>query len=315
VQAAREAARRTQCVNNVKQLALACHNFHDTYQILPHGRKYDRWDSYTWTQYILPYIEQSVIAENYFTLNATGFFTGYPGPNGPIGDDPRLRTARHAVINAFLCPSSGSVTTNELGSAAYGFVKGNYRGSAGSGDMYGDPPPGLTGGPWGIGVFGVRPNQSVDAVPTSGFVPHTGWNFATILDGTSNTAMISEALTGQTSAGWGGVIGETVYGNMGGGLYSHATTPNTSAADRPIGPCPRDMGDFTYRPPCVSLGGSAWWTRSGVGAYATARSLHRGGGVTVGMADGSVRFVTDSIDLTVWRALGTREGSDIGTLP
>ena len=196
VQAARESARRTQCTNNLKQLALACHNFHDTYQILPHGRKYDRWDSYTWSEYILPYIEQQVTADNYFTLGSTGFVTSYPGPNGPIGDDQRLRDARHAKIKAFLCPSNGSEMTNELQTASFGLVKGNYRGCTSSGDMYGSQPSGLAVGPWGIGVFGVVPNQSIDPVPAAGFVRHLGNNMATILDGTSNTAMLSEGAAG-----------------------------------------------------------------------------------------------------------------------
>lgn len=314
VQAAREAARRTQCTNNLKQLSLACHNFHDTYSMLPRGRKYDRWDTYTWTQYVLPYIEQQSIQENYFTLNSFGFVTAYPGPNGPIGDDPRLRTARHAEIKAFLCPSGGSAATNEIGTTAFGMVKGNYRGCVGTGDMYGSQPSGLSGGLFGLGIFGVVPDQSSDPTPTAGFVGAPPTSLAAVTDGTSNTAMLSEALTGRTSAGWGGPIGAIIYGNMGGGLYSHATTPNSSAPDRPIGPCPQDVGDTTYRAPCVSLGGNAWWTRSAVGAYTTARSFHPGG-CSVAMGDASVKFISNTVDLLVWRALGTRNQGESVQLP
>lgn len=305
VQAAREAARRTQCVNNLKQLALACHNFHDTNGILPRGRKYDRWDTYTWSQYILPHIEQQAIKENYFTLEAFGFVASYPGPNGPIGNDTRLRTARHAEVKTFLCPSGGLAKTNEIGTTDYGLVKGNYRGCVGTGDMYGAQPSGLSGGQWGIGVFGVVANQSADPTPTAGFVRESPVTLAAITDGTSGTVMLSEALTGQTSSGWGGPIGAIIYGNMGGGLYSHATTPNSSAPDRPIGPCPQNQGDTTYKAPCLSLGGNAWWTPSAAGAYTAARSFHPGG-CNVAMADASVRFATNTVDLLVWRAVGTR---------
>ena len=64
----------------------------------------------------------------------------------------------------------------------------------------------------------------------------------------------------------------------------------------------------------LSLGGNAWWTRSAVGAYVGARSQHPGG-VSAAVADGSVRFVANGIDLTAWRALGTRAGGEVVTLP
>ena len=81
-----------------------------------------------------------------------------------------------------------------------------------------------------------------------------------------------------------------------------------------IGPCPRDAGDRGYPAPCQSLGGNAWWTPSGQGAYAAARSRHTGG-VNVAMADGSVTFVSDGIDLSVWRSVATRAGGESVSLP
>lgn len=59
-----------QCTNNLKQLALACHNHHDTFKRFPYARKYDRWDTYTWTQNVMPFLEQTAIQANYFTLNS-----------------------------------------------------------------------------------------------------------------------------------------------------------------------------------------------------------------------------------------------------
>ena len=97
---------------------------------------------------------------------------------------------------------------------------------------------------------------------------------------------------------------------MGGGLFSNSITPNSSAPDRPIGPCPQDQGDGGYKEPCSSLGGNAWWTQSAAGAYVTARSRHTGG-VNAAMADGSIRFLNTSIDLAAWRGLATRAGNEV----
>ncbi len=308
VQAAREAARRSQCTNNLKQLALACHNFHDKFQELPYGRKYDKWDTYTWAQLILPSIEQQAVYDQYWTLPQRGYVENYPGPNGPIGDDQQLRNARHAKIPPFYCPSDGGPFGNELNTGAYGFYRGNYRGCVGSGDMYGEDVLDGTTGPWLPGVFAVRHDQSFD---TGASIQTKGVSFAEVLDGTSNTALISESVVPQVTW-WGGPIGSMLYGNMGGALYSHAITPNSSAPDRIIGPCPQNQGDGTYYQPCVSIAANLWWTPSAAQAYAGARSKHPGG-VNLALVDGSVRFVSSTIDLLLWRQVATRSGRETTT--
>src|SRR5688572_11157102 len=68
VQAAREAARRTSCINNIKNLSLACLEYENATGELPYGRKFDDWDAYTWTELILPYIEFQDVYNLYWTL-------------------------------------------------------------------------------------------------------------------------------------------------------------------------------------------------------------------------------------------------------
>ena len=310
VQKVREAAARTQCLNNLKQMALGCQGYHDANKRLPYGRRYDMWDTYTWTTLILPYIDQAPVYAGFTTLQSAPFAASYPGPNGPIGNNAILRASREAIIPVYTCPSNNGLISNEIGSTDYGFYRGNYRGCVGSGDMYGRSTD-ATAGPWGLGVFGVLSGQSTDtgAAVATRKVTMTG-----ITDGTSNTLLISEGLMSNVMPGWGGPLGEIVYGNMGGALFSTSLTPNSASADQVIGPCPSTQGDGLYSAPCTSIGNSTWWQASAAGAQAAARSAHSGG-VHVAFADGNARFIANSINIGTWRALGTMNGGEAVSIP
>ena len=177
INAAREAGRRTNCLNNIKQLGLGVNNFVSTAgDMLPFGRKYDCWDTYTWTELVLPYIEQQTTYNNFWTLTVGGL-KGFPGsrshaedwngPNGPMGDDTRLRTARNTYLVGFYCPSDNySKVADEMASPGWSYYRSSYRGCTGSGDMYGNQPPDLKADPvqvWGIGALGVRKDQNFDS--------------------------------------------------------------------------------------------------------------------------------------------------------
>ena len=140
-------------MNNMKQLALGVNNFVSTAgDMLPFGRKYDIWDTYTWTELVLPYIEQKRVYDLFYTLETGHYVESYPGPNGPIGNDQRLFQARTTNLNTFYCPSDiYTLVGDELDSIDYAYYRSSYRGCAGSGDMYGNLTD-STSGPWGIGA-------------------------------------------------------------------------------------------------------------------------------------------------------------------
>lgn len=325
VQAARESSRRTACVNKLKNLSLACLNFESTAKQMPYGRKFNYWDTYTWTEQILPYIEEQTVYDNYWTIRDPAMVVPgtAPSSNGPIGDDERLRKARHTQLPVMYCPSDATPIPNEIGTPAFGTWRANYRGCVGAGSMYGGRPalPSVlttqhlaevnADSNAFIGAFGAKvagPSQGKAYLDP--LVPPN--RLSQFTDGTSETLLISECIA-PTARDWGGPIGSTIYGNMGGGLFSAAETPNTSAPDRIIGPCPQyDLvpPDADYVEPCSSIGGHPpAGAPGGSAATSYARSRHPGG-VNASFADASVRFVTSDIDTEVWRANGTRALAD-----
>lgn len=308
IQAAREAARRLQCQNNMKQAALGCHNFATLRGEFPYGRKYDIWSAYSWTVLILPFIERQSLYDRYWTVPILPYAEGVPGPIWDLGVEARLEAARRSIVPGYCCPSDMTPVKNEWNLSDWCRYRYSYRGCAGNGDMYGNAASGLTplaGQAWGMGVFGVARDRG--ATP---FNQH-GCMFSDIKDGTSSTLLLSEGVAPTAATpGWGGPLGDSFSGNMGGAMFSTALTPNSSAPDRPIGPCPQTQGDTGYTLPCSSLGLNYWYTPSADGAYTAARSMHVRG-VNAAMADGSVTFISDSVDLSIWRALGTRAGKEV----
>lgn len=309
VQKVREMTVRAACQERLRQLAFALDHYRDANDTFPYGRRYDIWDSYTWTSHVLPYVGETSVYAGFWTMFTYPYSTNYPGANGPIGDEGRLRAARHAILPVFYCPADVGPMGNELNTGPFGFYRNNYRGCSGTGDMYGKPTD-ATGGPWGIGVFGVLQGQSDDPGAS---IRTLRTQSSDVVDGLSNTLLLSEGLV-PTVTNWGGPLGETFYGNMGGGIFSSSLTPNSSAPDGVCGPCPRDCGDQYYRAPCQVACPAGWWTPSGLGGHSAARSNHFAG-VNAAFADGSTRFVTNDVDLSVWRALGTRSGGELNNLP
>jgi prepilin-type N-terminal cleavage/methylation domain-containing protein/prepilin-type processing-associated H-X9-DG protein len=371
VQKVREAANRLKCANNLKQIALSCHNYHDAYLKFPYGSKYDQEGAWTWTEDIWSFIEQGnadtlypARAQNWYldySVYPKSLLGGQPGqcdsgvsanynPGGgcgpstlacPIGNPLQHDTARNSVRPYYNCPSDVAPKIAEGGDPEWANPRGNYLACMGAGNLYGaDPSVVLTGaatvagtsGPL-RGVFSLNFGQSFDFPmdrACGGLAADRYTRMGDITDGTSNTVMFSEGLASTVDL-WGGVQGVVEEMDVGGALFSTFTTPNSSFPDTVI-VCansvnPGDSGfqtDPSYQAPCCATHGS-YPTAFGPPPYGGYNSNHWGdytqwysaarskhtGGVNAAFADGSVHFITNTIGVGIWKALGTQQNGEI----
>jgi prepilin-type N-terminal cleavage/methylation domain-containing protein/prepilin-type processing-associated H-X9-DG protein len=276
VQKVREAAARLECENNLKQWGLAMHNYHDTHKKLPLGCRGDN-PRQTWVMHVWPYVEQSVLSQKITNL-ATQQFYGPPATingtlNGPTG----------AKVPIYYCPSDFGVDLDDS-KETYQRRRGNYVVNWGNAFYYPQNTNGAV--PTALAPFslanGNRHNPNVCRLQT-------------ITDGTSNTLMMSENLMAQShnDNDWRGDI----QNDDGHCRFQTLITPNSTAPDIMQNGWFQKTGD----PLMPAAAGNS--------QIAGARSRHTGG-VNVCLCDGSVRFVSDSIDLNTWKALGTMNGGE-----
>jgi len=274
VQQAREAARRTQCKNNLKQLGLALHNYHDTYSKFPpseiHTREFltdanNDWGNSTgtWALFLLPYIEQ---ANTYSKINFSARFDGTPENLAAIGQ----------VYTAYLCPSNPVNTKNEGR-----FQILHYFAMWGSQD----PPGGRARMKWAVG-------DNANFVSRGVMYYNSGTGMRDITDGTSNVIAIGEvrgfsprcknAITDIVD--WRGMRWEISTSTM---LPINGIDARGDCAAGQSGTC----------------SGCRWENMA---------SFHVGGAQAL-LGDGSVRFISENIDATTFRNLGAiGDGAVIG---
>ncbi len=313
VQKVREAASRIRCSNNLKQIGIASHAYYSAHDKFPYATKADVLDAYTWTQLLLPYIEQDPVYKMYTTLTEP-IDKNFSGPYGKdwkgahgFGNTP-LKEARTALIKVYFCPSDRPPIVNEPWLWYYTRQRASYRGCVGPGDLYGNP----VGGPSGRGIYTVMSGQFFQ-----GSIAPAQTRMAEITDGSANTVMYSEALMPFTE-NWT-TIADATLGNMGAAFFSTFLTPNSTSYDFIYGPCPPNAvgsapADPGYPAPCVM---KSWplrpqnghSTNNQIGAHAAARSRHING-VNVTLGDGGVRFVNNGVTAGVWWALGSRSGNE-----
>lgn len=286
IQRAREAARASQCRNNLKQLALACTNYHDTHGQYPIGSGNTLSGQQPWsagihrkgghTVRILPFIDQEGI---YSSLNMDGDI------DDQIWNDLELRTAK---ISVFKCPTDGILNTRtDRGHTNYGFSMGNQRMSDNSG-WCGNAYPGNilgTGASTGHG-------STQDMGTISGIFARyaTSAKIADVVDGTANTIMVGESRPNCND-------------HLAGGWYgSNATFALATTA--PIN-YPTCVGEPGYQANTCNAWNN-WQTSMGF------KSLHDGY-VHVAMCDGTVHAINQNIDYLTFQKLGDRrDGQVIG---
>jgi prepilin-type N-terminal cleavage/methylation domain-containing protein/prepilin-type processing-associated H-X9-DG protein len=148
IQKVREAANRMSCQNNLHQIAIASHNYHDNFNCFPYARKVDQDQSFSWYHLLLPYMEARNVYDGFFLLNQDnpyGVFIDHGNDTGNGTGPGQLAlpatqdyVSRSTTIKSFFCPSDTGPIVNEQGNREWARSRGNYRGCLGAGNYFGD---------------------------------------------------------------------------------------------------------------------------------------------------------------------------------
>ncbi|MES2788900.1 MAG: DUF1559 domain-containing protein [Planctomycetota bacterium] len=289
VQQAREAARRSQCNNNLKQIGLALHNYHDVYNMMPFGVRSDNWGMSFWVS-ILPYMDQAPLYNKISMTGAPGFvaagnnyllFENVVPPVGTCPSSPLPRTTPVWVPSVSL--------TKEYFCATYAGISG------------------VAIGP--VGFNTMSESASAGIVSSGGvMIPNGKVNFRDMSDGSSNTAVIGEQSdwgkvsgantdirSGISHSSWMGCSlqgwpanGANAWGNANSAVDNR--TPVITTVRYQIGT--KDMTNGAY--------GNIWSATNGttmdMAANKPIQSAHAGGAFVL-LGDGHTKFLTQSIDL------------------
>jgi prepilin-type N-terminal cleavage/methylation domain-containing protein/prepilin-type processing-associated H-X9-DG protein len=324
VQAAREAARRSQCVNNLKQIGLAMHNYHSTNDIFPIGNDCIGggpgcigWDAFSPQAELLGYMEQSAL------YNAINFNLSASQPQNTTGVLSKIRS--------YLCPSDGNAGGSFSGwtySSNDNSNTNSYAASTGTTYIPGD-------------------NGQATPSPSTGMFAYTScYGIRDCIDGSSNTIAFGEQLVGGPSLntyrgnGLNGSGGQPQWGGKSLDAFSNVAqvTSDLSGCTTTFLSTPANIQNThgyvwsfgstgftlfnTIVPPnskqypwgnCMfygSGGANGWPNASNGSNFANAASNHPGGANFL-FSDGSVKLIKDSVNMTTYWSLGTRNGGEV----
>ena len=294
VQAAREAARRMQCSNNLKQVALGLHAHHESVRSFPMGLSNAPIGGVdtmvTWMAALLPYLEQKNVLG---MMDSTATWPHYYTINAPV---------YRQNIATYRCPSddAGFDSLYDQGNNpgdpnATGFTRANIVGCFSADGTFVEP-----GAPFSDGCNDGSENPSVASGKRAVFNMNVVRSVRDITDGTSHTVVISEVVAGPDSTtDFRGLWWMDLGCN-----YSHMYGPNSPVPDAILSASWCSPHCDSSKTPCEGTAGC--WSTMRFGA----RSRHPGG-VNAGNADGSVIFVSDNVDHEVWQAMGSINGQEV----
>jgi len=328
VQAAREAARRSQCVNNLKQIGLAIQNYHSSVGTFPMGMSVNvvtlspidtGWTNWSAHGLMHSYLEQGAL------YNAINF--NFAATSGDAG--PKNSTVALTRVAAFLCPSDGQAGVSNINS---------YHASQGTHVVRGFQPTN--------GVFNLA-----NPVLTGSSATFKSRGLQDITDGSSNTVAFGEAIVGDTSKGnntrangcnTGADVGQVAQLAKGNDYDAQSKGPNLFTALEACNTFYRGLTSTSTNAQGLKNQRGQWWAigeRSqtifntvvppnskqypwsvcklgSVGSapnesqFINASSNHPGG-ANFAFADGSVKFIKDSVNMQTYWALGTRDGGEV----
>lgn len=309
VQQAREAARRSQCKNNLKQLGLAMHNYHDTHGLFPHNQ--GRWTNgpypanaigdFSWIAMALPFLDQKPMYDQLDMIG--GVAAGWDRNSNNIGTNQAIR---RTVLPILICPS------NDQPSLRPGTTNGGYRWN-GTSEAGGTDYVGSLGHIWGgwKDCGAVPDNLIANGLGTRGRNPGTPWvngerineqvnvngvfryvgsiRIADVSDGTSNTVAVFENMH------WRG----------GNGANFDRRNSSYSGWITPLGAVHNMRNPINNR--------NRAWQQGANDLRCESPSSNHPGGIQILLADGSVRFLNENIDHNIRYSLAVRnDGIPIG---
>jgi prepilin-type N-terminal cleavage/methylation domain-containing protein/prepilin-type processing-associated H-X9-DG protein len=263
IQKARDAANRTKCTNNLKQVTLALLNYNDVYGSFPQGTPTGFGsDSYGFQLFLYPFLEQGAAYEAIYPLIVV--------TNGNTNSYNTVQIPANAtIIRTLLCPSDEYAPKTKFVSNSQAGFSTNYVGNNGSLPFNNSLPNGI--------LFTESTVRVTD-----------------VIDGTSNTFAMGEIVLVPDSGQWD-LRGKIFDVEEGGVFFATINTPNSSVGDY--------IGSY-----CVPL---PQWAPCGAAPYQMALRSYHTGGVNASFCDGSVQFISNTVNAAFYLSAGSRNGGEV----
>jgi prepilin-type N-terminal cleavage/methylation domain-containing protein/prepilin-type processing-associated H-X9-DG protein len=329
VQSVRETARRIQCANNMRQIALSVHSYEAAFKELPSnqigpgmpdGNGGHKAGYYSWLVPLLPFIDQDNLHQSFSLNQNNGDGDGYK-----VGNSHPNSNAVHTLVSTFLCPADEANRDNSIILGDANPAPGSYAANAG----WPSHATGYSGERQTPGLF----NGAISLEhPSANIAWHSPRKvrFSSITDGTSHTALLSERLIQPGNSGETIDSGDTrlrslcilarneTLSEINAQLSStHAHIFESAHIGRSWSSgCPLVAPTYLHvQPPNGLIGHYADGGSIDEGDFMISPSSHHPGGVNLALVDGSVRFVSNQVAQEVWWAAGSRNDGQNTSLP